>query len=230
MGGVFTKLIEANTTIPTRRTEIFTTAADNQTTVEIHVLQGERPMAADNRSLGRFYLEGIPPAPRGVPQIEVTFDVDANGILTVTARDKATGKEQSIRIEAGTGLSKEEIERMKREAQLYAEEDRRRKEAAEKLNQADALLYQAEKFLRENGSKISDAHRSTLENLIRDLRTAYQNKDIASVDRLMPQLSTELQKAGASLYSRPGSTQTGAPGDGATEVIYEEVPEQGKNN
>ena len=230
LGGVFTKLIEANTTIPTRRTEIFSTAADNQTTVEIHVLQGERPMAADNRSLGRFYLEGIPPAPRGVPQIEVTFDVDANGILTVTARDKATGKEQSIRIEAGTGLSKEEIERMKREAQLHAEEDRRRKEAAEKLNQADALLYQAEKFLRENGSKISDANRTSLENLIRELRTAHHNKDMAAVERLMPQLSLELQKAGQSMYASSGSAQTGASSDGATEVIYEEVSDQGKNN
>ena len=230
LGGVFTKLIEANTTIPTRRTEIFSTAADNQTTVEIHVLQGERPMAADNRSLGRFYLEGIPPAPRGVPQIEVTFDVDANGILTVTARDKATGKEQSIRIEAGTGLSKSEIERMKQEAQLYAEEDRRRKEAAEKLNQADALLYQAEKLLRENGSKIPDSNRSTLENLIRELRTAHQNKDISAVDRLMPQLSMELQKVGTSMYSGEAGGAASAQGDGATEVIYEEVPDQGKNN
>ncbi len=230
LGGVFTKLIEANTTIPTRRTEIFSTAADNQTTVEIHVLQGERPMAADNRSLGRFYLEGIPPAPRGVPQIEVTFDVDANGILTVTARDKATGKEQSIRIEAGTGLSKSEIERMKQEAQLYAEEDRRRKEAAEKLNQADALLYQAEKLLRENGSKIPDSNRATLENLIRELRTAHQNKDISAVDRLMPQLSMELQKVGTSMYSGGAGGAASAQGDGATEVIYEEVPDQGKNN
>jgi len=230
LGGVFTKLIEANTTIPTRRTEIFSTAADNQTTVEIHVLQGERPMAADNRSLGRFYLEGIPPAPRGIPQIEVTFDVDANGILTVTARDKATGKEQSIRIEAGTGLSKSEIERMKQEAQLYAEEDRRRKEAAEKLNQADALLYQAEKLLRENGSKIPDSNRSTLENLIRELRTAHQNKDISAVDRLMPQLSMELQKVGTSMYSGEAGGAASAQGDGATEVIYEEVPDQGKNN
>ena len=230
LGGVFTKLIEANTTIPTRRTEIFSTAADNQTTVEIHVLQGERPMAADNRSLGRFYLEGIPPAPRGVPQIEVTFDVDANGILTVTARDKATGKEQSIRIEAGTGLSKSEIERMKQEAQLYAEEDRRRKEAAEKLNQADALLYQAEKLLRENGSKIPDSNRATLENLIRELRTAHQNKDISAVDRLMPQLSMELQKVGTSMYSGEAGGAASAQGDGATEVIYEEVPDQGKNN
>jgi len=229
LGGVFTKLIEANTTIPTRRTEIFSTAADNQTTVEIHVLQGERPMATDNRSLGRFYLEGIPPAPRGIPQIEVTFDVDANGILTVTARDKATGKEQSIRIEAGTGLSKGEIERMKQEAHLYAEEDRRRKEAAEKLNQADALLYQAEKLLRENSSKLSDSDRSTLENLIRELRTAHQNKDISAVDRLMPQLSMELQKVGASMYSSGSSGAASAQGDGATEVIYEEVPDQGKN-
>ena len=230
LGGVFTKLIEANTTIPTRRTEIFSTAADNQTTVEIHVLQGERPMAADNRSLGRFYLEGIPPAPRGIPQIEVTFDVDANGILTVTARDKATGKEQSIRIEAGTGLSKDEIERMKREAQMYAEEDRRRKETAEKLNQADALLYQAEKLLRENGSKLSDSNRSTLENLVRELRTAHQSKDISAVDRLMPQLSMELQKVGASMHSSGASGGANAQGDDTTEVIYKEVPEQGKNN
>jgi molecular chaperone DnaK len=225
LGGVSTKLIEANTTIPTRRTEIFSTAADNQTTVEIHVLQGERPMAGDNRSLGRFYLEGIPPAPRGLPQIEVTFDVDANGILTVTARDKATGKEQSIRIEAGTGLSKDEIARMKQEAQLHAEEDRRRKENAEKFNQADALLYQAEKLLRENGAKLADGVRTSLEGLIRDLRTAHQNKDVASIDRLMPQLSTELQRAGQSLYETGNTPNQKADGQ-ATEVIYEEVPDQ----
>lgn len=223
LGGVFTKLIEANTTIPTKRTEIFSTAADNQTTVEIHVLQGERPMAADNRSLGRFYLEGIPPAPRGVPQIEVTFDVDANGILTVTARDKATGKQQSIRIEAGTGLSKEEIERMKREAQLYAEEDRKRKELAEKLNQADALLYQAEKFLREQGDRIPASDKERLENLIRDLRAAHGAKDGAKVDSLMPQLSTLLMSLGQRAY-QTGDGQTSSSSPGATEVEYEEIP------
>ncbi|MCS7298266.1 MAG: molecular chaperone DnaK [Bacteroidia bacterium] len=218
LGGVFTKLIEANTTIPTRRTEIFSTAADNQTTVEVHVLQGERPMAADNRSLGRFYLDGIPPAPRGVPQIEVTFDVDANGILTVTARDKATGKEQSIRIEAGTGLSKEEIERMKREAQMYAEEDRKRREFAEKLNQADALIYQAEKFIREMGDRLPAAERERLETLARDLRTAHSAKDGAKIDTLMPQLSALLSSLGQRAYAR------GDGGSTTTDVEYEEIP------
>ncbi|MCS7153304.1 MAG: molecular chaperone DnaK [Bacteroidia bacterium] len=222
LGGVFTKLIEANTTIPTRRTEIFSTAADNQTTVEVHVLQGERPMAADNRSLGRFYLDGIPPAPRGVPQIEVTFDVDANGILTVTARDKATGKEQSIRIEAGTGLSKEEIERMKREAQEHAQEDQKRRELAEKLNQADALLYQAEKFLREQGTQLSPSDKEKLESLIRDLRSAHGAKDGAKVDALMPQLSALLTSLGQRAYSQTDGR--GHTHSAASDVEYEEIP------
>lgn len=221
LGGVFTKLIEANTTIPTRRTEIFSTAADNQTTVEIHVLQGERPMAADNRSLGRFYLDGIPPAPRGVPQIEVTFDVDANGILTVTARDKATGKEQSIRIEAGTGLSKEEIERMKREAELHAQEDQKRRELAEKLNQADTLIYQAEKTLREHGDKFPAADKERLENLIRELRAAHGAKDGAKVDALMPQLSTLLHSLGQRAYTTTAGNSSRA---NTTDVEYEEIP------
>lgn len=221
LGGVFTKLIEANTTIPTRRTEIFSTAADNQTTVEIHVLQGERPMAADNRSLGRFYLDGIPPAPRGVPQIEVTFDVDANGILTVTARDKATGKEQSIRIEAGTGLSKEEIERMKREAELHAQEDQKRRELAEKLNQADTLIYQAEKTLREHGDKFPAADKERLENLIRELRAAHGAKDGAKVDALMPQLSTLLHSLGQRAYTTTAGNSGRA---NTTDVEYEEIP------
>lgn len=221
LGGVCTKLIEANTTIPTKRTEIFSTAADNQTTVEIHVLQGERPMAADNRSLGRFYLDGIPPAPRGVPQIEVTFDVDANGILTVTARDKATGKEQSIRIEAGTGLSKEEIERMKREAQLHAAEDQKRRELVEKLNQADNLLYQGEKLLRERGDKLPTSDKERLETLLRDLRAAHGAKDGAKVDALMPQLQTLLLSLGQRSYADGGSSTSSSQ---ATEVEYEEVP------
>lgn len=221
LGGVFTKLIEANTTIPTKRTEIFSTAADNQTTVEVHVLQGERPLAADNRSLGRFYLDGIPPAPRGVPQIEVTFDVDANGILTVTARDKATGKEQSIRIEAGTGLSKEEIERMKREAELHAHEDQKRRELAEKLNQADALIYQAEKMLREHGGKLPAGDKERLESLIRELRAAHGAKDGAKVDALMPQLSTLLHSLGQRAYTTADGNSTRA---NTTDVEYEEIP------
>jgi molecular chaperone DnaK len=223
LGGVFTKLIEANTTIPTKRTEIFSTAADNQTTVEIHVLQGERSMAADNRSLGRFYLDGIPPAPRGVPQIEVTFDVDANGILTVTARDKATGKQQSIRIEAGTGLSKEEIERMKREAELHAAEDQKRKELVEKLNQADAIIYQAEKLLREQSDRLPAADKERLEGLIRDLRAAHGAKDGAKVDTLLPQLSTLLMSLGQRAY-QTGDGHASGSSAGATEVEYEEIP------
>ncbi len=222
LGGIFTKLIEANTTIPTKRTEIFSTAADNQTTVEVHVLQGERPLAADNRSLGRFYLDGIPPAPRGVPQIEVTFDVDANGILTVTARDKATGKAQSIRIEAGSGLTPEEIERMKREAQLYAAEDQKRRELAEKLNFADTLIYQAEKILRESGDNLAASDRERLTQLTQELRNAHSAKDGAKVDALLPQLQSLL----SSLHQRGhrAGTADGSTSTGPTEVEYEEIP------
>lgn len=162
LGGVFTKLIEANTTIPTRKSEIFSTAADNQPSVEIHVLQGERPMAKDNRTIGRFHLDGIPPAPRGIPQIEVTFDIDANGILHVSAKDKGTGKEQKIRIEASSGLTEAEIQRMKQEAQAHAEEDRKARERAEKINQADSLIFQTEKQLKEYGDKLSEGNRSAI--------------------------------------------------------------------
>lgn len=222
LGGVFTKLIEANTTIPTKRTEIFSTAADNQTTVEVHVLQGERALAADNRSLGRFYLDGIPPAPRGVPQIEVTFDVDANGILTVTARDKATGKAQSIRIEAGSGLTPEEIERMRQEAQAHAAEDQKRRELAEKLNFADTLIYQADKILRESDNTLAAADRERLTQLTQELRSAHSAKDGVKVDALLPQLQALL----SSLHQRGHTAKTadGSPSASTTEVEYEEIP------
>lgn len=232
LGGVFTKLIEANTTIPTQRTEVFSTAADNQTSVEIHVLQGERPMAKDNRTIGRFHLDGIPPAPRGVPQIEVTFDIDANGILNVTARDKGTGKEQKIRIEASSGLSKEEIERMKREAELNAEADRREREKAEKLNAADALVFQAEKLMKENADKIPADLKGKIEPLINDLKDAHAKKDIDRIDRIMKELNTQLQEIGKHIYQAAGSSgdgatssaTSGASTDGqVTDVEYEEV-------
>ena len=173
LGGVFTKLIEANTTIPTRKTEIFTTAADNQTSVEIHVLQGERPLASQNKTIGRFHLDGIPPAPRGVPQIEVTFDIDANGILHVTAKDKATGKSQQIRIEASSGLTEEEIRRMKEEAKANEEADRKLREKIDKMNQADNLIYTTEKQLREFGGKIPADKKATIENALIELREAH---------------------------------------------------------
>ena len=231
LGGVFTKLIEANTTIPVRKTEIFTTAADNQTSVEIHVLQGERPLAKDNKSLGRFILEGIPPAPRGVPQIEVTFDIDANGILTVSAKDKATGKEQRIRIEATSGLTKEEIERMKREAQMYAEEDRKRKERIEKLNAADNMIYQTEKLLRELGDKIPANLKSQAEQLVSQLKEAHKAEKVEEIDRLMPQLNSVLQQIGQHAYQQQGATaqqqqatqDSSKSGDDVTDVEYEEV-------
>jgi molecular chaperone DnaK len=232
LGGVFTKLIEANTTIPTQRTEVFSTAADNQTSVEIHVLQGERPMAKDNRTIGRFHLDGIPPAPRGVPQIEVTFDIDANGILNVTARDKGTGKEQKIRIEASSGLSKEEIERMKREAEMNAEADRREREKAEKLNAADALIFQAEKLMKENADKIPADLKAKIEPLINDLKDAYGKKDVDRIDRIMNDLNMQLQEAGKNIYQTAGSSGNGTSASAAsgtstdgqvTDVEYEEV-------
>jgi molecular chaperone DnaK len=208
LGGVMTRLIERNTTIPTRKSEIFSTAADGQTAVDIHVLQGERELAADNMTLGRFRLEGIPPAPRGVPQIEVTFDIDANGILNVSARDKATGKEQRITITASTNLSKEEIERMIRDAELHAAEDKRRRELIELKNQSDSLAYQSEKSLNELGDKVDPALKSRVEGLIKDLREAISQEN----ESRMRSISSELQQA---MYQVSQSAYTSAGGDGA---------------
>ncbi|HEY65188.1 MAG TPA: molecular chaperone DnaK [Caldilineae bacterium] len=213
LGGVMTVLIPRNTTIPTRKTEIFTTAEDNQTAVDIHVLQGERPMAADNKTLGRFRLEGIPPAPRGVPQIEVTFDIDANGILHVTAKDKATGKEQSVRITASTNLTQEEIERMVREAREHEAEDRRRRELADARNTADSLIYAVEKSLRELGDKVPATDRGRIENLINDLREAMKGEDISRIRNLTEQLQQASHALSQQLYQQQ---QQAAASDGGS--------------
>lgn len=182
MGGVMTKLIDANTTIPCKKSEVFSTAADNQTEVTIHVLQGERPMAAQNKSIGQFNLTGIAPARRGVPQIEVTFDIDANGILKVSAKDKATGKEQAIRIEASSGLSKEEIDRMKAEAEQNAENDKKERERIDKMNQADSMIFTTENFLKDNGDKIPADQKGNIENALNQLRDAHKSGDITAID------------------------------------------------
>ncbi len=200
LGGVFTKIIEKNTTIPVSKSQIFSTAADNQTSVEIHVLQGERDMAADNKTLGRFILDGIPPAFRGVPQIEVTFDIDANGILKVTAKDKATGKEQSIRIEASTGLSKEDVERMRKEAELHLEEDRKKRELIEIKNQAENTIYLAEKTSREAGDKITAEERKEIEDKISDLKEVLKGEDAGQIKNKMEDLSLAISKIGAKMY------------------------------
>ncbi len=239
LGGVMTVLIPANTTIPTRKSEIFTTATDNQTSVEIHVLQGERPLAKDNRSLGRFHLDGIPPAPRGVPQIEVTFDIDANGILTVTARDKATGKEQSIRITGAGTLSKEEIERMKREAQEHAEEDRRRREEIELRNKADALVYSTEKQLKELGEKLSPSDRARIDQAKEKLQAALKNNaPVHELQAAMDELNRAWNEASVHLYQQATSTGTSSPssstspsgsGDGGVqEAEYRIVDDNGR--
>ena len=209
LGGVMTVLIPRNTTIPTRKSEIFSTAEDGQTAVEIHVLQGERPMAEDNITLGRFRLEGIPPAPRGIPQIEVTFDIDANGILNVSARDQATGKEQRITITASTNLSKEEVERLVREAQAHAEEDRRRRERVELRNQADALAYQSERALREAGDRMDPEARRELEGRIQALRTAIQGQDEAAIRREMEALQQAMYRFSSQMYGRPAASGVG---------------------
>ncbi len=211
MGGVMTPLIPRNTTIPASKSQIFSTAADNQTSVEIHVLQGERQMAADNKSLGRFILDGIPPAPRGVPQIEVTFDIDANGILNVTAKDKASGKSQSIRIEASTGITEEEIERMKKEAEEHAEEDKKKKEAVEARNTADTLIFTTEKALKDAGDKISDDKKKPVEEKIEALKNILKDEkaETESIKKATEELSEAAQKIGEELYKATNQTQAG---------------------
>jgi len=236
MGGVFTKLIESNTTIPSKKSETFSTAADNQPSVEIHVLQGERPMANQNRTLGRFILDGIPPAPRGVPQIEVIFDIDANGILHVTAKDKGTGKTQNIRIEAGSGLSKEEIEKMKAEAKANESSDKEQREKIEKLNQADSLIFQTEKQLKEYGDKIPADKKGTIETALNKLKEAHKSGDIAQVDAAVTEMnnawtaaSEELYKATQEAQANGGAADQGQPqgsaagNEGVTDAEFEEV-------
>ncbi len=217
MGGVMTKLIEANTTIPTRKSEIFSTATDNQPSVEIHVLQGERPMAADNRTLGRFHLDGIPPAPRGVPQIEVTFDIDANGILHVSAKDKATGKEQSIRITSSSGLTKEEIERMKREAKEHAAEDKKRKEAADARNQADSLVFQTKKQMEELKDKIPADAKNRLETEIKKVEDALKTNDTDAIKSATESLTKVWNEIAPTLYQQQAGPQQQAAGQATTE-------------
>lgn len=235
MGGVFTKLIDANTTIPTKKSEVFSTASDNQPSVEIHVLQGERSMARDNRTIGRFHLDGIPPAQRGIPQIEVTFDIDANGLIHVSAKDKATNKEQSIRIEASSGLSKEDIEKMKREAEMNAETDRKAKEDADVVNQADSLIFQTEKNLKEFGDKIPADKKSVLESALADLKAAHADKNLDKIKASMQRLNEEFSKISQDMYNQPGSqgepqqtASNNAADSEVTDVDFEEVKDDKK--
>ena len=239
MGGVFTKLIESNTTIPTKKSEVFSTAADNQPAVDLHILQGERPLAKDNRSIGRFQLSDIPPAPRGVPQIEVTFDIDANGILNVSAKDKGTGKEQKIKIEASSGLSQDDIERMKREAEANAATDKAEKEKIEKLNQADSLIFQTDKQLKEYGDKLSDGNKANINAALEALRSAHGSRNIEGVDAAMENLNKAWEAASQEMYNATqgagaqAGAETGAgggssTGDGVSDVDYEEVSEDKK--
>jgi molecular chaperone DnaK len=235
LGGVMTKLIDANTTIPTKKTETFSTASDSQTSVEIHILQGERPMAKDNRTIGRFHLDGIPPAPRGIPQIEVMFDIDANGILNVTAKDKATGKSQNIRIEASSGLSDDEIQRMKKEAEENAERDKKLKEEIEKINTADSLIFQTEKQLKEFGDKLPADKKEPIEKALEYLRQAHKNKDLAGIDSAMATLNSAWQAASTEMYQSqqgdasqqqqqgPESQDKGPENGDVTDVDFEEV-------
>jgi len=234
LGGVYTKLIEANTTIPTKKSEVFSTAADSQSSVEIHVLQGERAMAKDNRTIGKFHLDGIPAAPRGMPKIEVTFDIDANGILHVSAKDQGTGKEQKIRIEASSGLTEEEIKRMKQEAEANAEADKKEKEKVDKLNAADTAIFQAEKQLQELGDKLPDSNKQSLQETIEELKKAHAAKDLGAIDTAMEKLNKETQALliamqQAQQAGQAGQTSQQAPQEPtdaakeATEAEYEEV-------
>tara|TARA_R110000824_G_scaffold141588_1_gene308256 strand:+ start:2390 stop:4264 length:1875 start_codon:yes stop_codon:yes gene_type:complete len=225
MGQVMTKLIESNTTIPTSKTEVFSTASDNQPAVDIHVLQGERPMANDNRTLGRFQLDNIPPSPRGIPQIEVTFDIDANGIINVSAKDKGTGKEQNIKIESGGSLSDQEVEKMKKEAEVNAKEDQVKLEKIQKLNEADALMFQTEKQIKEFGDKLEETDKSRLENTIRELRAVIKEEDMEGVEDLTEKLTSTWQEISTKLYEQTTENESdNAPDkDEVTDVEYEEV-------
>lgn len=234
MGGVMTKLIESNTTIPTKKSEVFSTAADNQPQVEIHVLQGERAMAKDNKTIGRFVLDGIPPSPRGVPQIEVTFDIDANGIMNVSAKDKGTGKEQKIRIESSSGLSPEEIEKMKKEAEANADADKKLKEEADKLNTADSLVFTSEKNLKEYGDKLPEEKKAAIQSALDKLKIAHGAKDFAAMDSASEELNAAWQAASQDMYNaqqegaaQPGTENAGGgnnnPADDVQDVDYEEV-------
>ncbi len=240
MGGVMTRLIESNTTIPSKKSEVFSTASDNQPSVEIHVLQGERPMAKDNRTIGRFHLDGIPPAPRGVPQIEVTFDIDANGILHVSAKDKGTGKEQKIRIEASSGLTDAEIQKMKQEAQMNSDADKRAKERAEKINQADSLIFSTEKQLKEFGDKLSAGNKTAITSALEKLKEAHKSQDSAAIETAMNALNAAWQAASQEMYAASGNAganteanpgagsgsaqnNAGSSQDNVSDVEYEEV-------
>ena len=237
MGGVMTRLIDANTTIPTQKSQVFSTAADNQPSVELHVLQGDRPMANDNRTIGKFHLNDIPPAQRGVPQIEVSFDIDANGIINVKATDKATGKEQSIRIEASSGLSDAEIEKMRQEAEANADEDNKKKEEIETLNKADGMIFQTEKQMKEFGDKIPEDKKQPIEEALAELKTAHEAKDVEAVGPALEKLESVFQAASQDMYAQPEggaegqdpNAQAGGAADGAeevTDVDFEEVEEE----
>ncbi|MFC4740386.1 molecular chaperone DnaK [Flavobacterium ponti] len=232
MGGVMTTLIESNTTIPTKKSQVFSTAADSQPSVEIHVLQGARAMAADNKTIGRFHLDGIPPAPRGVPQIEVTFDIDANGIIKVSATDKGTGKSHDIRIEASSGLTAEEIERMKKDAEANADADKQAKERIEKLNQADSMIFQTESQLKELGDKLSDDHKTTIEGALTELKAAHESQDLSAIDTALENVNVAWKTATEAMYAQgeqggaqQAQPQADASGDQTQDVEFEEVKE-----